>query len=145
MADILFMPAALKTVRAYLACPSCVYCRGHHLPSVSLYISAGTHHPPHPQPWLPIGLPMRLFWMPHHTSACVLPLCVPFPLLPNRLLLQWVFKTKSFDTPGLFQNKWDKWEAQLLGYLDPVRAFVACFYVVKLDAVLYTLLKIAVL
>lgn len=34
--------------RAYLACPSCVYCRGHHLPSVSLYISAGTHHPPHP-------------------------------------------------------------------------------------------------
>lgn len=46
-----------------------------------------------------------------------------------------VFKTKRFDTAGLFQNKLDYWEAQLLGYLDRVGAFVACFYVAKLNIV----------
>lgn len=44
------------------ACPSCVYCRGHHLPSVSLRISAGSHQTPHPPPCLPICLPMRPFF-----------------------------------------------------------------------------------
>lgn len=40
-------------------------------------------------------------WLPHHTAASVLPLCVPFPCLQKwLLLLQQVFKTKAFDTLG---------------------------------------------
>lgn len=33
---------------ACFACPSTVYCRGHHLPSVRVRISASTHQPPRP-------------------------------------------------------------------------------------------------
>lgn len=62
-------------------------------------------------------------------------------LFLNRLFYCRVFKTKAFDTLGLFQNKRDYWEAQLSGYLTPVRAFAAYFCAVKLDIVLYILQK----
>lgn len=56
--------------QACSACPPCVYCRGHHLPSLSLRISAGSHQPPHPPPCLPICLPTRPFFSLPFFSEC---------------------------------------------------------------------------
>lgn len=88
--------------------------------------------PPHPLPWLPISLPISLFWVPHHTAACVLPLCCFFffSVAPKQdFLLQRLLKTKAFDTLGLFQNK----KKGLPGG-TAVRlfgSFAACFHAVK--------------
>lgn len=61
------------------ACPSRVYCRGHHPPSESLPISAGSHHPP----TLPPVYPSVSQWEPFsffltatsHSSICVATVC----------------------------------------------------------------------
>lgn len=80
------------------ACPSCVYCRGHPLPSVSSNISTGSHQPPHPLPWLPILLPMS-FSECHITQQCVYSHSV--------FLLQAFIadvKTKAFDSSDPFEQ-----------------------------------------
>lgn len=130
----------LKAVseQACFACPSCVYCRGHHLPSVRLHISTGSHHPPHPLPWLPISLQWVFLSATSHSSMSNVTLVFLFSCSQTGFYCR-VLKTKAFDTPGLFQNKRDYWEAQLSGFLDPVGAFAACFYAVKLDIALYFL------
>lgn len=62
-----------------------------------------------------------------------------YPVFPFQAFYCRVFKTKAFDTLGLFQNKSDYCEAQLSGCLDSVRAFAAYFYALKLDTALYVL------
>lgn len=57
-------------------CPSCVYCRGHHLPSVRLHISAGSHQPTPPSALITHQSPNESFLSAtSHSSTCITTLC----------------------------------------------------------------------
>lgn len=74
---------------------------------------------------------------------CVATLC-PFFVTPKKAFIADL-KTKAFDSLGLLGNKRDYWEAQLLGYLDPVRDFAAFFYAVKFVMASHILYTVSVL
>lgn len=92
--------------QACSACPPCVYCRGHHLPSLSLRISAGSHQPPHTPPCLPICLPTRpffplsLFSECHITQQHLCCHCVFLFRVSKNDFYCLLLKTKAFDTLG---------------------------------------------
>lgn len=75
---------------ACFACPSAVYCRGHHSPSVRLHASASSHQRPRPLPCLLITLPMTSLAECHITQqlvcvrACVLQVCRAFSIEPQK-------------------------------------------------------------
>lgn len=125
------MDAGLKAVReqACSACPSCVYCRGHHLPSVRVRISGGSHHPPHPLPWLPISLQWVFFSATSHSRMSNATLC-SFSVAPKQAFIG-VLKTKAFDTPGLFEYKKGLLGGTAVRFLGSCQGFCSLFLCCK--------------
>lgn len=102
---------------ACFACPSTVYCRGHHLPSVRVGISASTHQPPRPSALFTHQPPNESLAECHITQQRVCVCC-------NSVFLFHCCSKDFYCSETLRQRplilwakiKRDYWEAQLSGY-----------------------------